>query len=58
MKPDRKVAAGGLAGALATVVVWVIGLFGVDVPGDVGAAIATILMFAVAYIVPNQPSEA
>lgn len=34
--------AGGLAGALATIIVFAVSLTGVDVPGEVGAAVATI----------------
>ena len=52
-KPDRKVQAGTLAGALAIVLIWVISLFGVEVPGAVGAAIATIMGFITAYYVPS-----
>ena len=51
--PDRKVTSGALAGALAIVLIWFISLFGVEVPGAVGAAIATIMAFATAYMVPS-----
>jgi putative flippase GtrA len=53
MKPDRKVAAGGLAGALSIIVVWLMSLGGVDVPGEVAAAFTTILGFVTAYFVKN-----
>ena len=53
VKPDRKVGAGALAGALAIILIWVISLFGVEVPGAVGAAIATVFGFLTAYFVPT-----
>ena len=52
-KPDRKVGAGTLAGALAIVLIWVLSLAGVEVPGAVGAAFATVLGFITAYFVPS-----
>jgi len=51
--PDRKVTSGALAGAATVILVWVLSLFGVEVPGAVGAAIATVLGFVTAYMVPN-----
>jgi len=45
-KPQRKI----LAGAIVTVGVWLAGLFGVDVPGEVGASLVVI----VGYLVPNK----
>lgn len=41
-----KVAAAGVSGAAATVIVWVCAQLGLEVPGEVGAAIATLLAFA------------
>ena len=51
-KPVPKVAAAGIGGAVATLIVYVAGLAGVEVPGDVGAAIATVVAFAAAYLKP------
>lgn len=53
-KPNRKVGSGALAGAISIVFVWVVSLFGVDIPGVVGAAIATIFGFITAYFVPES----
>jgi putative flippase GtrA len=50
MKPTRKVTVGGAAGAAATVIVWFLGEVGTDVPGEVGAAIATLLAFAGSFL--------
>jgi hypothetical protein len=50
--PSRKVTAGALAGALSVVLVYVVrASSGVDIPGEVGSAITTILTFGVSYFV-------
>lgn len=56
MKPVPKVAAGGAAGAAAVLVVWVLSLFGVDMPAAAAAALATILAFAAGYFAPRDPA--
>ena len=49
----RKVAAGALAGAITTIFVWIANTYwGLDIPGEVGAAITTILTFLVGVLVP------
>lgn len=49
--PTPKVAAAGIGGALAVIVVWLIGATtAVDVPGEVGAAIATVCGFLSGYL--------
>ena len=53
MKPDRKVAAGGLAGALSVLLVWFMNLGGVDVPAEVASALTTIIGFGTAYFVKS-----
>ena len=50
MKPDSKVAAGGIAGAIATVLVWTGAQLGIEVPAEVGAGFATLIIFAASYI--------
>ena len=50
MKPDRKVAAAGVAGSVTTVVVWAAGQAGVVIPPEVAAAVATIIAFAAGYV--------
>lgn len=52
--PTRKVASGALGGAVATLVLWIIDVTGVELPQAVAAAIATIVVFAVAYLVPSE----
>lgn len=55
--PNKKVAAGGLAGGLSTLLVWGLGEMGVEVPAEVAAAIATLVAFGVAYMVPEKKKE-
>ncbi len=55
MIPQRKVAAGGVAGALAVLALWGLSSIGVEVSAEVGAAIATLIGFATAYMVPGAP---
>lgn len=56
--PDRKVVAGALAGALATIIVWAASLGGVSVPPEVAAALATILGLVAAYLIPERMASA
>lgn len=49
-EPRPKVAAAGAAGALATLIVGVLALAGVEVPETLAAALATILAFAAGYL--------
>jgi hypothetical protein len=57
LMPRRKVAVGGLAGALAFVLVWVVNTFcmpsGKSIPSEVATAFTTILTFVVSYLVPE-----
>ena len=56
--PTRKVTAGGLAGALTIILIWIVdeGL-AVEIPAYVGAAITTTLTFLTSYVVQSRPSE-
>ena len=55
--PARKVVGSALAGAVTTIVIYVLNTHILDVPlpGEVAAAVATVIAFAVGYLVP--PSE-
>jgi len=54
MKPDRKITAGALAGAMVMVVAWMTEEFGgVVIPAGVASALTVICTFLVSYIVPN-----
>lgn len=48
--PHPKVAAGGVAGAAVTVVIYVLSLVGVTMPGEVAAAVTTLATFGAAYV--------
>lgn len=49
-KPTPKVAAAGVGGSLAVVLVWVAGLAGVEMPAEVAAAVALLLSFGAGYL--------
>lgn len=51
---SRKVGASGIVGAVAGLLIWASKAYGgVEVPGEVGSYITTIITFAVGYFVPN-----
>lgn len=54
MKPNRKVGSGGVAGALSVLLVWILGSSGVKVPPEAAAGMATVIAFAVSYLVPEK----
>lgn len=45
-----KIQAAGAGGAIATIAVWVAAQFGVDMPPEVGAAIAAVLSVAAGWL--------
>lgn len=47
-----KTAAAGIGGAVTTILIYVLSLFGVTVPGEVAAALTTIVSAASAYLKP------
>lgn len=56
--PLGKVAAGGAAGALSVILLWMLSEFGgIQVPGDVAAAFTLLLSTAAAYLMPLVPGE-
>lgn len=50
MKPQPKVVAGGAAGAVTVVAVWIAGEFGIAIPPEVASAITVLVGTAAAYI--------
>jgi hypothetical protein len=49
--PVPKVVAAGLGGALATLTVWLLGVFGgPEMPAEAAAALSAVLAFAAGYI--------
>lgn len=57
MSPDRKVAAGGLAGAITTLIQFVLIQVGVEMDAMTASAMTTVLMFTVSYFVPSKPGD-
>jgi len=56
--PARKVAVGGIAGAVVTVAVFVLNHYlTTPISADVAAAMTMILSFAVSYAVPPAPTD-
>lgn len=52
--PNRKILAAGLAGAITSILAWVlIVTTDVEIPANVAAAITTVLTFAAGYFVPE-----
>jgi len=54
MAPTTKVAAGGIAGAITVLVVWILGMFHVAVPPEVASALTVIISFATSYFVRER----
>jgi hypothetical protein len=46
----KKVTAAAAAGAAVTVLVWVVGLLGVDVPAEVASSLTTLAAFGAGYM--------
>jgi len=58
LKPTRKVASGGLTGAVITVCCWILkDRWRIEVPGEVVAALTTVVGFAIAYLVPSAAED-
>lgn len=59
-EPTPKVQAAGIGGAITSVLLWAVTYFAkVDVPAEVGAALATIVAFVAAYMTRDRkPIEA
>jgi len=52
--PTTKVAAGGAAGALTVLLVWILGLLHVPVPPEVASAITVMISFVTSYLVRQR----
>lgn len=54
-EPTPKVQAAGIGGAITSIVIWGLTYFGkIDVPAEVGAALATLFAFAAAYMTKDR----
>ena len=52
--PTTKVAAGGTAGALTVLVVWILGLLHVAVPPEAASALTVVISFITSYVVRQR----
>lgn len=50
---SSKLASAGLAGAVTGILIWVVSLFGLEIPAEVGVYISTIIGFVAGYLVPE-----
>ena len=53
-RPNKKVSAAGIGGAISVLVIWTAQQFGAEIPGDVGAAIGTLCAFGLGWLVPSE----
>ncbi|MEV5748791.1 hypothetical protein AB0L00_13325 [Actinoallomurus sp. NPDC052308] len=51
--PEKKVTAAAIAGAVVTIVVWILRLSHIAVPAEVAAAATTLLSAAAGYLAPH-----
>lgn len=56
-RPVPKVAAAGIGGAIAAVLVWIAHVSGLDMPPEVAAAFATIVSFGAGYLQPPRGTD-
>lgn len=52
--PDRKVTAGGVAGAAATAIVGIARSLGLEIDVETAMSIVVVVTFLVSYFVPNR----
>jgi hypothetical protein len=48
--PQPKVVAGGAAGSVTVMLVWIAGMYGIDVPPEVASAFTVLVSFAAGYL--------
>jgi len=53
MNLNPKILSAGIAGAITVVLLWVLSMFGVNVPAEVASAVTIIVAFAVGYLRPQ-----
>jgi putative flippase GtrA len=58
-RPTRKVGAGGVGGAVAVIVVYILQRYAhINIDATLSAAITTVVTFIVAYLTPPSPTDA
>lgn len=56
--PARKVVAGSLSAAISTIVLWALKEFiGIEIPDAIQAAVLTVVVFVVGYLVPPSAED-
>lgn len=55
---EKKVTAATLAGAVVTILIWLLRLVDVEVPPEVAAAVTTVLAAAAGYLAPHTDRPA
>ena len=56
-RPNRKVGAGAIAGAITVILVWTLNTFvtvQTPIPPEIASAITTVITFIVSYFVPES----
>jgi hypothetical protein len=57
-RPIRKVTTGSVAGAIVTLVIWLLGtVWDVKVPSEITAALTTLVSFGISYLTPSRPDD-
>lgn len=51
---STKIGVGALAGALVSILVWVVSLFGLDIPAEQATALVVIVTAVAGYITPEK----
>lgn len=54
LEPTQKVAAAGIGGSLSIVLVYVIGLLGLELPPEVSSAATALISFGAGYLVRER----
>lgn len=57
-RPETKVLAAGVSGAAVTLIVFVAGLFGLEVPAEVAAAAVAVVAAVAGYLAPHTDRQA
>ena len=52
-RPEAKVLAAGISAAATTLIIFVAGLFGLEVPAEVAAAAVTVVAAVAGYLAPH-----
>jgi len=51
--PEKKVTAATLAGAIVTILIWILHMAKIDMPAEVATALTTVIVFVAAYLAPH-----